>query len=122
MKKTRILVFLILSIPFFLFAQNAKEVKINYIKTKAQHYENVIVQGQISRQIDDDEYILSDESGSIKIELEEQAEYSVMGQSLKGATVRIFAMVDKDDWYDPAELKVFKIRVISGSATIPDDF
>lgn len=80
------------------------------------------MQGKITRQIDDDEFILADNTGSIIIELEDQAEHAMYQHNLRGATVRVFGMVDKDDWDDPVRVKVLKIRVIGSGSAIPDNF
>ncbi len=106
-----------------LMAQNAQQTStVSYVKSKGRHYDNVVLQGKVTRQIDDDEYILADNTGSIIIELEDQAEYAVYGHNLRGATVRVFGVVDKDDWDDPIKVKVLKIRVMSGGTAIPDNF
>lgn len=105
-----------------LTAQNAQQTTVSVVKSKARHYDNVILQGKITRQIDEDEFILADNTGSIIIELEDQAEYAVYQQNLRGATVRVYGVVDKDDWDDPVKLKVLKIRVVSGGTAVPDNF
>ena len=105
-----------------LSAQNAQQTTVSYVKSKAGHYENVILQGKITRQIDDDEFILADNTGSIIIELDDAAEHAMYQHNLRGATVRVYGVVDKDDWDDPVKVKVLKIRVVSGGSAIPDDF
>lgn len=109
-----------------LTAQTASQVTVAFIKTKARHYDTVILQGKITAQVDDDEFILADDTGSIKIDLEDQAEYELRGagQNIQGAVVRVYGSVDKDDWDDPAKVKVMKIRVVSGGTPggVPDNF
>lgn len=107
-------------------AQKVNQVAVAFVKSKAKHYDTVILQGKITRQVDDDEFILADNTGSIIIELEDEAEHAayLMGP-LQGATVRVFGVVDKDDWDDPVKVNVMKIRVVSGgsaSGGIPDNF
>ncbi|MGL4524488.1 MAG: NirD/YgiW/YdeI family stress tolerance protein [Spirochaetia bacterium] len=120
----KFVVLLIFSLSMTLVGQpTAKEVKINYVKTKSSGYDAVIIEGKVVQQIDSDEFILQDETGSIKMELEGALEYEYR-TGLVGATIRVYAIVDKDGPWDNAELKAMKIRIITAGngSGIPDNF
>ena len=112
MKYISLSVLLILFLTATLTAQNVKEVKIDYCKTQATSYEKVIVQATVIQQVDSDEFILKDETGIIKMELE-GAEAWEFSQGIIGAVVRIYGAIDRDGPWDNAELKVFKLRIIT---------
>lgn len=101
-----------------LSAQDAQQTTVSYVKSKAKHYDNVILQGKITRQIDD-EFILADNTGSIVIELEDQAEHAMYQYNLGGATVRVYGVVDKDHQWDNVEVKVLKIQVVGQAENQP---
>ncbi len=115
MKYFSILVLSLVSVA--LFAQGAKQVDINYVQSKAAPYESIILQGDLTHQLDWDEFILTDGTGSVKLELEGPAKYE-MSQNLLGANVRVYGVVDKDHQWDRAEVKALKIRVM-GQAKQP---
>lgn len=114
MKQISVLMIL-LFVTGALFAQEAKQVNVKYVQNQAGPYENVILQGNITHQLDGDEFILSDSTGSVKVELEGPAkrQYYKVGQDLMGATVRVYGLVDKDHQWDNAEVKVLKMRIVS---------
>ena len=103
--------FSLLFVAAALFAQEAKQVDVKYVQSQAGPYESIILQGNLTHQIDWDEFILSDGTGSVKVELEGPAKYE-MSQNLAGATVRVYGVVDKEHQWDNAEVKALKIRVV----------
>lgn len=108
----------LLFIAAALFAQEAKEVDVKYVQNQAGPYESIILQGNLTHQLDWDEFILSDGTGSVKVELEGPAKYE-MSQNLMGATVRVYGVVDKDHQWDNAEVKALKIRVVGQAQNQP---
>lgn len=112
MKKFLLLVMSVLLLSS-IAVQTISAATVAFVKTKAGNYDNVTLQGKITAQVDDDEYILADGTGSIKIELEDQAEYALRstGRRVVGAQVSVTGVVDKD-YDDPTTVKVFKIRII----------
>lgn len=98
------------------FAQSVKQVTVGYAQSKASSYESVILEGKITAQIDHDEFILSDKSGSIKLELEGPSAYQALSQNMIGKMVRVYGVVDKDHQWDNAEIKALKIRLVSANA------
>lgn len=95
-------------------AQNIGTTTVAFVKSTANNGDNITMKGKITAQIDDDEYIFADKTGSIKLELEDEAEYSLRsaGKIVIGANVELSGIVDKERG-DKTKIKVFEIHIIS---------
>lgn len=110
---------MLLFITVALSAQEAKQVSVSYVQDKAGPYETIILEGEIMHQIDHDEFILTDKTGSVKIGLKGLSAYEALSMGIVGKTVRVYGVVDRYHQWDNAEIRALKIRVVGSSATAP---
>lgn len=95
--------------------QIVKSATVDYVKKDAKHFSDVILEGQLTHQLDDRSFIFTDSTGSIKIELSGEAEYSLDGATLLGSTVRALGVVKKRLWGDTV-VEVFKLKIVTPSS------
>lgn len=84
------------------------------IQSGVLHFTNVVVDGQLTHQFDDRQFILSDSTGSIPIELTDNSEYNLLGEIALGADVRVLGVVKHRLWGDLV-LEVVRMKVLSPS-------
>ncbi len=95
--------------------QIVKSVTVEQAKSDVAHFSTIIIEGQLTHQIGDREFVLTDSSGSIKLELTGETEYSADGEILLGATVRVLGVVKKRLW-DDTVIEGVKLKVITPSS------
>lgn len=95
--------------------QIVKSATVNYIKDSAPHFSDVIIEGQLTHQLSDREFIFTDSTGNIKVELTGEAEYSLDGNILLGSTVRALGVVKKRLWGDTV-VEIFKLKITTPSS------
>ncbi|MGL4524490.1 MAG: NirD/YgiW/YdeI family stress tolerance protein [Spirochaetia bacterium] len=87
---------------------------VSAIKDNLGAFSNVIVEGQITHRLSDTEYIFTDASGSMKIDLTGETEFDLNSQVLLGAKVAALGVVKKRLWGDTV-LEIVKLKVTTAS-------
>lgn len=96
-------------------SQIVRAVTVDQAKKDVAHFSTIILEGQLTHQIGDRDFVLTDASGSIKIELTDETEYYVDGEILLGSTVRVLGVVKKRLW-DDTVIEGVKLKVVTPSA------
>ncbi len=95
--------------------QIVKSVTVEQAKKDVAHFSTIIVEGQLTHQIGDRDFVLTDSTGSIKLELTSETEYYADGEILLGSTVRVLGVVKKRLW-DDTVIEGVKLKVVNPSA------
>ena len=95
--------------------QIVKSVTVEQAKKDVAHFSTIIIEGQLTHQIGDREFVLTDSTGSIKLELTGETEYYADGEILLGSTVRVLGVVKKRVW-DDTVIEGVKLKVLNPSA------
>lgn len=118
MKKLLFTVLLVLLVSS-LTAQTVTQATVAVAGTTVKAYEGVIVEGKVTAQVRRDEYTLEDSTGTIVIDLKNSAkkQLKLSGQSLQGATVRAYGIVERET-KQPVEINVYMIEIVKPAAPI----
>lgn len=95
--------------------QIVKSVTVEQAKKDVAHFSTIIIEGQMTHQIGDRDFVLTDSTGSIKLELTGETEYYADGEILLGSTVRVLGVVKKRLW-DDTVIEGVKLKVVNPSA------
>ena len=92
-------------------SETVKTATVEEIKNNTKHYSNVILEGEMTLQLGDRAFILTDPTGTLKVELTREAEFYIGDAVLLGSTVRVLGVVKKRVW-DDVVIEALKVKVI----------
>ena len=92
-------------------SETVKTATVEEIKNNTKHYSSVILEGEMTLQLGDRAFILTDSTGTLKVELTRGAEFYIGDTVLLGSTVRVLGVVKKRMWNNVV-IEALKAKVI----------
>jgi uncharacterized protein (TIGR00156 family) len=115
MKKTLLTLLLLAAVPVFAqYAIKMVESDVRSILAVPDDGQRVLLRGEITGKIDDEEYMFTDGTGNIRLDIDDDL---LWGQVLtQGTRVEIEGRVDKHLFGDTVDIDVERVLVLKGTA------
>jgi uncharacterized protein (TIGR00156 family) len=115
MKKILLTLLLLATVPVFAqYAIKTVESDVRSILAAPDDGQRVLLRGEITGKIDDEEYMFTDGTGNIRLDIDDDL---LWGQVLtQGTRVEIEGKVDKHLFGDAVDIDVERVLVLKGTA------